>query len=67
MVMNNIFRLGRKTKRAILWNTGQEKQGQAYIIFPEGFEEAAKEYCEYLNNNKTLEDFIETKKNNDEL
>lgn len=63
-----IFRLGRKSKRTILWNKEGEKQGQAYIIFPEGFEKEAEEYCDYLNKKKAFEDFIEIfKKNKDEV
>ena len=47
------YRLGRKQGLAILYvETGKE-----YLVFPKGEEQAAKEYCEWLNNRYKIDYF----------
>lgn len=42
----NKYRVGRKSKRAILYiETGHE-----YLIFPQGKEKECQEYCDFLNS-----------------
>ena len=38
------FRVGRKTKRAVL-----DANGLEYVVFKEGFEVEAQSFCDYLN------------------
>mgnify|MGYP001588859256 CR=1 FL=1 len=39
------FRVGRKQGRAILYT----ETGKEYLVFPQGEEQACKEYCDYIN------------------
>lgn len=41
------FRIGRKKRRAILHQDGRE-----FLIFSKGKEKEARDYCEFLNNEK---------------
>ncbi len=46
------FRLGKKQGLAILY----AETGKEYLIFPKGEEQAAKEYCDYINNVNTVQE-----------
>ena len=47
------FRVGRKQKRAVL-----DANGVEVGIFTTGHEEAAQEYCDYLNNLYSKSDYL---------
>jgi len=42
------FRVGRKQKRAVL-----DADGKEVVVFKPGLEDAAQDYCNYLNNGKS--------------
>lgn len=39
------FRVGKKRQRAVL-----DAEGKEVVVFPEGLESMAAEYCQFLNN-----------------
>ena len=43
------FRVGRKTKRAIL-----DANGLEYVVFKEGLEDEAQDFCNYLNKKNVM-------------
>lgn len=52
--MDAKYRIGRRSKRAIL----EIETGHEFLVFPQGKEKEAKEYCEYLNNASPLKERI---------